>query len=480
MRETETLPGLSADCAPGLENAFSFVPEERAYTLSRIEGEIPSFVRGSYYLNGPARFLRGLQRYRHWLDGDGMVCALHFEEGKVSIAHRFVRSTKHKDEDAAGRFFYRTFGTRFPGDRLLRGVALASPVNVSVYPFAGTLLAFGEQGIPWELDPVTLETRGEYTFGGKLNALAPFSAHPKIDPATGEMINFGVSFAAAQPVLNLFRIAASGDLLSRRRLALDRPCSLHDFALSRRYAVFYLAPYLLDMSRFANDGATLMESLSWQPELGSKLLVVSRETGEEVATIPVGSKYCLHTINAFDEGSSLTVDVVELDRPVYDQYEELPDLFLDVPHGRPARLTVNLERRELAGCEEIPYTTAPDFPSIDLRLSENPYRDLWLLGISATGRPGRKFFDQLVHCDWQTRSVAGLWQAPPGSYLGGEPVFIHDPTSTGGAVICQLFDTTKKASSFLLFAAHDIAAGPRAVLHLDTPIHLGFHTAFHA
>jgi carotenoid cleavage dioxygenase-like enzyme len=176
----------------------------------------------------------------------------------------------------------------------------------------------------------------------------------------------------------------------------------------------------------------------------------------------------------------LTVDVVELDRPVYDQYEELPDLFLDVPHGNPVRLIVDLERRELTEREEIPYTTAPDFPSIDLRLSEKPYRDLWLLGISTTGRPGRKFFDQLVHCDWQTRSVVGSWQAPPGSYLGGEPVFVPDPSGSGGAVVTQLFDTAKKASSFLLFAAHDVASGPRAVLHLDTPIHLGFHTSFYA
>jgi len=38
---------------------------------------------------------------------------------------------------------------------------LEPPVNVSVYPFAGSLLAFGEQTLPYELDPVTLETRGD-------------------------------------------------------------------------------------------------------------------------------------------------------------------------------------------------------------------------------------------------------------------------------------------------------------------------------
>src|SRR6185295_2047226 len=191
------------DHAPGLERAFSFVPEERSAELLQVEGEIPSFLRGTYYLNGPARFARGDVRYRHWLDGDGMVCALRFDDGGARLTARFVRSAKLAAEEATGRALYRAFGTAFPGDRLVRGIALESPINVSVYSWAGALLAFGEQGLPWELDPDTLETRSPFNFGGALNPLSPFAAHPKIDPATGELFNFGISFSATQPSLNL-------------------------------------------------------------------------------------------------------------------------------------------------------------------------------------------------------------------------------------------------------------------------------------
>src|ERR1041384_5418539 len=67
------------DNAPLLERAFTLNPCEQEYTIEAIAGEIPAFVRGTYYLNGPARFARAGLQYRHWLDGDGMVCALRFE-----------------------------------------------------------------------------------------------------------------------------------------------------------------------------------------------------------------------------------------------------------------------------------------------------------------------------------------------------------------------------------------------------------------
>src|SRR5262249_51857152 len=155
-------------------------------------------------------------------------------------------------------------------------------VNVSIYPFAGRLLAFGEQGLPWELDPETLETVGLHTFGGAVNEVSPMAAHAKIDPATGELWNFGISFAAAEARLNLYRFSPEGRLLARRRLPLSIPSSLHDFALSPRHAAFYLAPFWLDMAVLARGG-TLDDALAWEPERGSRLLAVSRESGEAVA-----------------------------------------------------------------------------------------------------------------------------------------------------------------------------------------------------
>src|SRR5262249_43391742 len=118
--------------------------------LYATQGAIPTSLCGTYYLNGPANFRRGDFTYTHWLDGDGLVRAIRFANGRATHCSRFVRSRKYKDEQAAGGPLYRAFGTTFPGDRLRRRIALESPVNVSVYQFEQHLFAFGEQCLPWE------------------------------------------------------------------------------------------------------------------------------------------------------------------------------------------------------------------------------------------------------------------------------------------------------------------------------------------
>jgi all-trans-8'-apo-beta-carotenal 15,15'-oxygenase len=469
------------DHAPLIERAFALIPPEQASDIERIEGTLPAFLSGTYYINGPARFSRGSLHYRNWLDGDGMVCALDFSQRPPRFTNRYVRSTKFVTEEAAGRPVYRTFGTAFPGDALLRGIALESPVNVSVYWINGRLLAFGEQSVPWELDPQTLETKGPFTFGNQLNEATPFSAHPKIDPATGELFAFGVSFSSASPALVVFRFGADGALRYRRRVPLPYACSIHDFALSRTHAVFFVAPYLLNISRLLHDGAALIDTLEWKPERGSVLIGISRETGELDWTIRVDRGYCLHLINAFEDHDRLIVDVVEYERPLYGEYQVVPDLFSNVSSGHPVRLTVDLQKREIVDRRAISYGAAPDFPAHDPDLTGRPYSRFWMLGISAAGRAGRKFFDELVAADWDDpEGGVETYRCPRGQYLGGEPVFVPEqPHRSEGVVICQSFDAAACTSAFLVFDAVRVSRGPIARLALPVPIPPLFHATYH-
>lgn len=471
--------------SPHLARVFEGVAREGAYRVTP-EGELPDWLVGSYYVNGPGRFARGEVRYGHWLDGDGLVQALHFDppgavgdDARVEFVQRYVGSEKRRDEEAAGRALYRTFGTRFAGDALVRGIALASPVNVSIYPFADRLLAFGEQGLPWRLDPRTLETLEPETFGRRLNPISPFAAHPGFDPATGEMLNFGLSFSASQPLLHLYRFTAAGELVYRRRFPVPHPASVHDFALSPTWAVFYLSPYLLDMDALGRDGATVMEALEWRPELGSRLLVIARQTGELVADLAIGGRYCLHLVGCFeDEAGRLVVDVIELDRPVYDQYT-VPDIFPDVRQSEPVRYVVDVGAGRVGERTTLAFRSMCDFPATDPRRWESDYGDFWVLAISQTELPGPKLFDRLVHLDWHRGGVVAHWQAPRGSYLGGEPVFAPHPGDAGaGAIVCQLLDAERRRGAYLVFDAHDVGRGPVARLPLRDPVHLGFHAAF--
>ena len=309
------------------DGLFDSVPPEGVRPVTVIQGEVPSFVRGTWVMNGPARFTRGDLRYRHWLDGDGLLRALRFDEYEISFTNRWVRSQKRHDEESAGRAIYRTFGTTFAGDRLNRhGVGIETPVNVSVFAFAGHLLAFGEQGLPLAVDSRSLDTLGLHTFEGALNEVSPFSAHPGIDAETGELINFGISFSTTMPCLNYFRFGRDGRLTTRRRIRIPHPSSVHDFALGPRHAVFYLSPDQLDMAAIL-AGGSVMDALTWRPQDGSRLLVLDRETGREAAQIPIEGRYCLHTVNCFEDGGELLLDLLELEEPIYRQYKIMPDLF---------------------------------------------------------------------------------------------------------------------------------------------------------
>lgn len=468
------------DFAPGIDAVFLREFPELDCPLVVEAGKVPDFIRGTYYLNGPARFGINDFAYRHWLDGDGMVSRLRFADNSVHLTNRYVRSTKFSEEQSAGRPVFRTFGTSFAGSRLNRANnGLESPVNVSVYPFGDRLLAFGEQGLPWELDPVTLETRGQFTFNGRLNDASPFSAHPKFDAASGEMFNFGIFFSAHAPRLYFYCFGPEG-LRYRKGIALEYPCSIHDFAISKNYAVFFLSPYLLNAGDLTQTDLTVMDLLRWEPERGSRLLVIARSTGEIAASIPIGGRYCLHLINAFEQDHTLVTDVLEFDGPIYSHYQPVPDLYQSVPHGGPVRFCVDLQKRELIQRREIAYQLAPDFPAINTRQAMHEHNEFWMLGISPTGNHGRKFFDQLVHATWGTEGAGDIYQCPPMHYLGGEPVLINDPGSGGGAVLCQEFDAHERKTSFVVFEAQHVSRGPVARIGIDQPFYLGFHAAFHA
>lgn len=452
---------------------------EHSSPLDAIEGTIPAWLNGDYYANGPARFERAGVRCNHWLDGDGFVHRLNFSNGRVSHTSRFVRTAKLVEEEHAGGFLYRAFGTGFPGDKLRRGLMLEAPVNVSVYPFADKLLAFGEQSLPVELDPATLETRGPYDFGGKLNEISPFSAHPKIDPATGAMTAFGIAFSA-RPTIHAYELDANCVDFRRRRVRLEHNYSIHDCSVSENYVIFHLGPLILDLERFIGGGRTLIESLEWRPERGSRLLLVPRgaNPGDPVE-IEVAPKYCLHQINAFEEAGVLIVDILEIDEPIYPHYQPLEKLFEGAPLARPVRYRIDLAAKKVIERVESGYDRTPDFPSLRSRDTTKTYAEFWMLGMSQAGAPGGKFFDELVRIEWPAGGASDIYRTKPGVYLGGEPVCAEDLLgSDNAAIIVQELDVEAGRAGFLVFDAKSLEQGPVARIPLPHWIHPSFHASF--
>lgn len=172
-----TLPGMEGDEPPYLGLARSLTVEHD--TLARVEGTLPPELRGTLYRNGPGLFDRAGLRKRCIMDGDGMIQSFAFQPKGVRYRNRFVRTKKYQEEEGAGKFVYPSWSTQAPGGLLgnaFKADAIQSEASVTVYYRNDRLLAFDDTGQPWELDPETLETRGETRLGLALGA--------SIDPRT--------------------------------------------------------------------------------------------------------------------------------------------------------------------------------------------------------------------------------------------------------------------------------------------------------
>jgi carotenoid cleavage dioxygenase-like enzyme len=226
-------------------------------------------------------------------------------------------------------------------------------------------------------------------------------------------------------------------------------------------------------------GATVAASLRWRPDLGARLTLVDRESGGLAASIPIGQGYCLHQVNAFDDGEELVVDLLELEEPVYPDYDGLPQIFLRVRPARVVRLRVDPANARIVERREVDAGLAADFPVLDPRLSGAPCDTFWMLAISDTGREGRKFFDRLQRYDWRAGGVADEYATRPPRYLAGEPAFVPEtPGGERGVVLVHELDVAERRSHFVVLDAFDLAAGPLARITLPSPVQLGFHALF--
>ncbi len=110
--------------------------------------------------------------------------------------------------------------------------------NTSPIWHAGRLLASKEDGLPYEVDPETLDTRGRFDWNGKLKTRT-VSAHPKVDPLTGEMLFYGYESAGDGSRDMSFCVAGpDGELISEEWFEAPYPGMVHDFAITADYAVF--------------------------------------------------------------------------------------------------------------------------------------------------------------------------------------------------------------------------------------------------
>jgi carotenoid cleavage dioxygenase-like enzyme len=287
--------------------------------LPVISGKIPSGLRGTLYRNGPARLERGGVHMGHWFDGDGAILAVHFSDAGAKAVYRYVQTASYKEEAAADKLLYGNYGMTAPGnfwDRITKGVK--NVANTSVLALPDKLLALWEGGKPYALDLQSLETRGEEDLNGLTDGL-PYSAHPKQDGKTGEIFNFGTT-PGLNATLNVYKSSASGRIVQKAAYQIDGVPMLHDFVLAGQYLVFCIPPIRLNLFPVITGLSSFSSAMEWQTKLGTKILVIDRQTLEVVSRSETEPWYQWHFSNGYVDGGSVIVDLVRYEDFTTNQY----------------------------------------------------------------------------------------------------------------------------------------------------------------
>lgn len=474
---TQPLPAQQstngAGGAPDWRRIFDSLPVENDYRVDEIEGRLPEGLRGTLYRNGPARNDIGTEAFAHLFDGDGMLSQLTFDGEGLRYRNRFVRTNHFVGSREADRPRYRGFGQQKPGGVLANALRLPeNTANTSVTFHAGNLLALWEGGKPWRLDPDTLDTMGEYDFDGELKRGYAFSAHPKGDPATGELFNFGIQYGPRTRIRS-YRIDRGGRLHHLEPVTLPYPVMNHDFALTSRHLVFVVDPIIVRIYRMLSGLSSYDGALRWDPSKPTLVILVPRDGGRP-RIAECEPFFHFHVNNAFEDGSDTVVDLFRYEDG-YGIGDSLRD-FRGSSWSNPTRL-VRLRigsSNEVAQEELCPWEG--EFPQHDWRLTTRTHRFAYFAGRPAgEGAP----FTAIVKVD----HASGDCQAHEfgEGQVAGEPIFVPRSADAGeddGWLLTLVYSAFEHRSRLVVLDARDLQGEPVAVAHLRHHVPLGFHGTF--
>jgi carotenoid cleavage dioxygenase-like enzyme len=453
---------------PCLDPATNFGPIDIEYDLTALEvtGELPIGLDGTLFRNGPnPQFMPLDPRQHHWFAGDGMIHAFTLRDGRASYRNRWVRTHKWNAENAAGHALPRSFGQPQGPHSDIPDTGVA---NTNIIFHAGRLLALEEAHLPFELDRTTLATRGVQDFGGVLEG--PFTAHPKIDPASGDLVFFGYAASGRLSTdMTHGTIAADGTVMRFEQFEAPYSSMVHDFAVTERHVVFPILPLHGSRAR-AQEGRM---PYAWEPALGAHIGIIRRDLGiASLRWFRAETGYVFHVLNAWDEGSRIIVDVM--------QYEE-PPLFprADGRTSDPAATRARLVRWTLcpdAGTDAFTQTRldgmSGEFPRLDERHAGRPNR----YGAFAGESRDDGGLDSIVWLDLVSGQRAA-YRLAAGDGVS-EPVFVQRGRAAqegDGWLLAVVWRGAEQRSDLIVLDTGGVDKGPVGTVRLPHRVPFGFH-----
>ena len=427
---------------------FRPVAEEVTETNLKVEGSIPPELSGLYVRNG-TNSSSGISD--HFFGGDGMLHGVRLEGGQAKwYRNRYVDTPVYRKESGG-------FGAPKPE---------ATTSAVSLLYHGGELMSLGEFGYPYLIDPNDLSTKGVFNYDGKLPG--NMTAHPRIDPVTGELLFFG--YNVTKPYLTYMRADAAGNMLQVEPIEMTGPSMVHDFAVTDKHVVFMEMPVRFSwLSAVSGSGLPF----KWDDSAPCRFGVMPRTgTNADVKWFDVPTCFIFHIMNSFEQGDEVIVDAARYD-----------NLWVKNSHDffHPAhlsRFSMNMKTGKTS--VETLNEHSMEFPQVNRDYWTKDYRygySLVVDEVNDTPELIDKSESGIRKYDVKTGETDSYLPGP--SLTPGEAVFIAAGESGGaeddGYLASYVFDKNTDTSAFCLFDATKVSAGPIAKIQLPVRVPVGFH-----
>ena len=466
---------------PNLQGGWAPVFEEIVDDQLEIIGSVPKDLNGLYVRNGPSPQFTPKGKY-HWFDGDGMLHAVRFENGRVEYKNRWVVTDGLVADREAGT-------SRLPGlkGRMPEGAlpddALKNTSNTDVKFHNGKLLSMWYRGgAVYQVNAQTLQTQGKMEPDPRLVGLQ-ISAHSRVDERTGEFMFF--AYGNTAPFMHYGVMGADGELKTLIPVALPGPRLPHDMAITQNYSVLHDFPLVNDPDALAAG----RYSLDFKENMRTRFAVIPRHGKvEDIRWFDADPRYMLHVMNAWEETN---------------ERGETEVVMVGTPYAMPKKFDGTLDKNRLLftiGTQCTDYelyqwrfnlTTGETKEGIldDILNTEFPMINSWYQGYKnrysyhvLMGRMRtleQPQFAGLAKYDYETGSAVAYH--PGSGYWFSEAPFaarVGAVDEDDGYVVGFVFNTHENRSDVWIFDAKRIADGPVAKVILPQRVPNGFHATW--
>ena len=307
-------------------------------------------------------------------NSDGYVSAFRFDSGTVHYRGRYVRTERMLANRKAKRELFGVYRNPFTDDPSVAGMD-RTVANTAPVAHHGKLFALKEDGLPYEIDPMTLRTVGRYDFDGDYKS-ETFTAHPKVDPFTGELICYGSQATGLlSDDLFVYIVDRGGKVRKEIRLKVPYVSMVHDIAITENYILIPVWGYVTSMERL-KSGAV---HWGWDDSAPAYVGVLPRNG--EASDIrwfkgPPG-RATVHTVNAWEDGDRIHMDAAIFMGPPFPDFPPIDGSPWDVNRAKAyfTRQTFDLGSAEEGWTEKVMFDTpVADLVRMDNRFRTKPYR----------------------------------------------------------------------------------------------------------